>query len=125
MGINISENIVIPDEAEKIKEAALNHSSKNTDIIIFTGGTGLSSRDNTPEALASLIDREIPGIMETARQYGQERMPYAMLSRGIAGMKDKSLILSFPGSLNAAKEYMDALFPFVLHLFAVMEGERH
>jgi cyclic pyranopterin phosphate synthase len=125
MGINIAEYLVIPDETEKIKESALTHSNKNTDIIIFTGGTGLSSRDNTPDALTSLIDREIPGIMETARQYGQERMPYAMLSRGVAGMKDKSLILSFPGSLNAAKEYMDALFPFVIHVFAVMEGERH
>ena len=125
MGINIAEYVVIPDDPERIKETALNHSDKNTDIIIFTGGTGLSSRDYTPDALTSLIDREIPGIMETARQYGQDRMPYAMLSRGVAGMKNKSLILSFPGSLNAAKEYMDALFPFVLHVFAVMEGERH
>ena len=125
LGIKISEYLVISDDAEKIKEATLNHSKKGTEIIILTGGTGLSYRDNTPDALASIIDREIPGIMETARQYGQERMPYAMLSRGIAGMKDKSLILSFPGSLNAAKEYMDALFPFVLHVFTVMEGERH
>ncbi len=125
VGIKISEYIVIPDDAEKIKETAITHSKSGTGIIIFTGGTGLSERDVTPEALTSIIDREIPGIMETARQYGQERMPYAMLSRSIAGMKDKSLILSFPGSVNAAKEYMDALFPFVLHVFSVMEGERH
>ena len=125
MGIQIAEYLVIPDDPDRIKENTLNHSDKKTDIIIFTGGTGLSSRDNTPDALLSIIDREIPGIMEAARQYGQDRMPYAMLSRGIAGMKDKSLILSFPGSLKAAKEYMDALFPFVLHVFAVMEGERH
>jgi len=125
LGIKISEYLVIPDDAEKIKEAALSHSKKGTEIILFAGGTGLSARDNTPDALSSIIDREIPGIMETARQYGQERMPYAMLSRSIAGMKDKSLILSFPGSLNAAKEYIDALFPFVLHVFSVLEGERH
>ena len=125
IGINIAEYVIIPDDDSKIKALALKHSESSTDIIIFTGGTGLSERDVTPDALKSIIDKEIPGIMETAHQYGQERMPYAMLSRGVAGMKKKSLILSFPGSLNAAKEYMDALFPFVLHLFTVIEGERH
>src|SRR6185437_12633351 len=90
IGITGAEYVVIPDDENQIKELALKYSGLHKDIIIFTGGTGLSPKDVTPEALKSVIDTEISGIMETARQYGQERMPYAMLSRGIAGMKDKS-----------------------------------
>lgn len=116
---------VLPDEIEHIEAAALGEVAKGTDLIMFTGGTGLSPRDVTPEAIRPILDREIPGITEAARAYGQERMPYAMLSRSIAGTKDESLILTLPGSSGGAKETMDALFPAVLHLFRIFKGERH
>ncbi|MEH3115142.1 bifunctional molybdenum cofactor biosynthesis protein MoaC/MoaB [Pedobacter terrae] len=116
---------IIPDEVDIIRDKATEICNNGYDLIIFTGGTGLSPRDVTPEAIAPLIDRNVEGIMETARRYGQERMPYAMLSRGVAGFIGNTLVLTFPGSKSGAEESMDALFPQVLHLFKVVKGEKH
>jgi len=79
----------------------------------------------TPEAIKPIIEREIPGIMEFARIYGAERTPYTMLSRGIAGIKGKTLILTLPGSTRGARESMMALFPYILHIYKIMEGGKH
>ena len=116
---------VVPDEIEAIQEQLEQCKANGFDLVIFTGGTGLSHRDVTPEAVAPYITKSIPGIMETARQYGQQRVKTAMLSRGIAGFAENTLVLTLPGSPNGVREGFSALFPQVLHVFQVRENKPH
>lgn len=125
LGIDTLAYEIVKDEVETIRNKAVELCGDQHQLVIFTGGTGLSPRDVTPEAIAPLIDRPIDGIMETARRYGQERMPYAMLSRGIAGFAGNTLVLTFPGSKKGTDEYLAALFPQVLHLFDINKGQKH
>lgn len=124
-GVMVSEYSIIPDEPSEIQIKVKQLVKEETHLVIFTGGTGLSKRDVTPETLEPLLERRIPGIEETIRRYGQERMPYAMLSRSVAGTLGKTLILALPGSTNGARESMEAIFPSVLHLFKIFKGARH
>ncbi len=117
--------IVIPDDKKAVADNVLKYCDEKKDLIILTGGTGLSPRDITPESIKPLFTREIPGIMEAARRYGMERMPYSMLSRSIGGVRGNTLILAFPGSVSGAEDYMNALFPYILHLFGIIKGGSH
>ncbi|MDG1731072.1 MAG: bifunctional molybdenum cofactor biosynthesis protein MoaC/MoaB [Algibacter sp.] len=123
--VKISEYIIIPDEKDVIQEKAKAFQGQGIDLIVYTGGTGLSGRDVTPEALIPILDRRILGIEEAIRNYGQDRMPYAMLSRSVAGTINSTLVLALPGSTNGAKESMEAIFPSVLHIFRILKGARH
>ncbi|PWS29972.1 bifunctional molybdenum cofactor biosynthesis protein MoaC/MoaB [Pedobacter paludis] len=123
-GIETIHYEVVADDFDLIQNQ-VKQISKKVQLLIFTGGTGLSPRDVTSDAILPLIEKPIEGIMETARQYGQNRMPYAMLSRGVAGLIGETLVMTFPGSVKGASESIDALFPQVLHLFKVIKGDRH
>jgi molybdenum cofactor biosynthesis protein MoaC len=123
--VEVCEYVIVPDEQEDIIAKTQEFQKSGIDMILFTGGTGLSKRDHTPEALIPLLDKRIPGIEEAIRKYGQDRTPYSMLSRSIAGTIGKTLVLALPGSSNGAGESMDAIFPSVLHIFKILKGARH
>ena len=114
--LTVTNHEVLPNDENVIRKKILDICPK-VNILIIAGGTGLLPKDNTPDIVRPLLEKEIPGISEAARNYGQDRTPYAMLSRGIAGIRGKSLILVIPGSSRGAKETMDALFPYILHIF--------
>ena len=121
----VNDYIIIPDELEMIQSNIKKYQAAQIDLIIITGGTGVSPKDITPEAVKPLLDKEIPGISEVIRNYGQERTPYSMLSRSIAGFMGETLILALPGSTNGAAESIDAVFPAIFHLFKVRQFFRH
>lgn len=117
-----SERTIIPDEAGEISSVL---QKAEADILIFTGGTGVGPRDVTPDIIEPMLDMKLKGVEEQMRAYGQQRMPYAMLSRSVAGIKNGKIVLALPGSTKGAAECMDAIFPHVLHVFKVLEGKRH
>ena len=116
---------IIPDEVADIQNHIKQAVNEYTSLVLITGGTGLSPRDVTPEAVRPLLDREIEGIAETIRSYGQDRTPYSMLSRSVAGTIGNSLVIALPGSTKGATESMDAVFPAVFHIFKMLKGGRH
>ncbi|MFK8036738.1 MAG: bifunctional molybdenum cofactor biosynthesis protein MoaC/MoaB [Crocinitomicaceae bacterium] len=123
--VNIETYDIIPDEKEDIQNKLKTLADNNVSLIIYSGGTGLSKRDVTPESLLPLIDRRIPGVEEVLRRYGQERMPYAMLSRSIVGTYKNSLVMALPGSTAGAKESMEAIMPHLIHVFDIFRGRQH
>ena len=125
LGLKVSSYSIIPDEIAAIQMTINAHCDAKMDLILLTGGTGLSNRDVTPEAVIPLLDRRVPGIEEAIRSYGQARTPYAMLSRSVVGFKGNTLIMALPGSTAGASESMDAVFPSVLHLFQLLNGFNH
>jgi molybdopterin adenylyltransferase len=107
---------------EQLRELA---DSKRVDLILTTGGTGIGPRDNTPEATQAVADRIIPGIAEEMRRKGAELSPTAVLSRGFAATRAKTLIVNLPGSPKGAVESLDAIAHLLPHAVKVLHGARH
>lgn len=112
---------VIPDEKELIKAKLIEYSNR-VDLIITTGGTGLSPRDVTPDATLEVIDREIPGIAEAMRLEGLRKTKRAMLSRAVAGVRGQTLIVNLPGSPKAVKEGLEAIMDVLVHAIEKIKG---
>ncbi|HTB21836.1 MAG TPA: bifunctional molybdenum cofactor biosynthesis protein MoaC/MoaB [bacterium] len=120
LGVQEPSYHLLPDDEEKIRALFLDLHAQGTDLVISTGGTGLSPRDRTVEALRPILDRELPGAMEASRAYGQARTPYAMLSRGLAGHRGKTLYVTLPGSSGGVRDSFTALFPALFHASHVL-----
>jgi len=114
---------VVPDDLAALKESMLEMCEKGADIILTTGGTGFSPRDNTPEATLAVIEKEVPGIPEAMRQKSLEKTPHAMLSRARAGIRRNTLIVNLPGSPKAVRENLEIILPALPHAVEVLKGQ--
>lgn len=125
LNIENQEYKIIPDEILEIQSNVKRLISEGKNLVIITGGTGLSKRDVTPEAIKPLLDREIPGVAEQIRAYGQDRTPYSMLSRSVVGTIGEALVMALPGSTKGVSESMEAIFPAILHIYKIFKGGKH
>jgi molybdenum cofactor synthesis domain-containing protein len=116
--------VVVPDERQALSDAMINMADNlKIDLILTTGGTGFGPRDITPEATLAVIDRQVPGIPEVMRAKSLEKTSRAMLSRAIAGLRGRTLIINLPGSPKGVKECLEVVLPALEHGLAIMKGE--
>jgi molybdopterin adenylyltransferase len=115
---------IVPDEADIIAGKLIDWADEGgVDVILTTGGTGLSRRDVTPEATLSVIGREVPGIAEAMRAKSLEKTPMAVLSRAVAGMRGQCLIINLPGSPKAVQECLEVVLTAIPHAVEIIKGE--
>ena len=117
-----SRRALLADDEDAIAAALVELSRQNAALVLAVGGTGMGPRDRTPEATRRAIDREAPGLAEAMRAKSAERNAYAWLSRGVAGMRGKTLIVNLPGSKRGAEESLAAILPLLRHGIEVAEG---
>lgn len=122
-GFEVGAPEVVPDEAGRISEAVLTAVARGVDLVVTTGGTGLGPRDVTPQTLSALFAYEVPGFGEAMRRAGVAGTPMAALSRSIAGVRDRTLIISVPGSMSGATESLEAVMPVVGHAIQLLHGD--
>lgn len=117
---------IIPDEKDSISQAIKEAVDRlKADFVLTTGGTGLSLRDVTPEATREVVEKEIPGFAELMRQKSFQITPMAILSRAIAGIRGKSLIINLPGSPQAVRECLEIILPLIPHALDMVKGKGH
>jgi molybdenum cofactor synthesis domain-containing protein len=119
----VEQRVVVPDEQRLISRAICHFSDVlGMDLVVTTGGTGVDPRDVTPEATWDVIDREIPGLAEVMRAESQKRVPTAMLSRAVAGVRGKTLIVNLPGSPGGARENLESVLSVIPHAIEKIRG---
>lgn len=123
-GGEVVDRLIVTDELVSLRETLYALTEReDINLVLTTGGTGLAPRDNTPEATRGVIDREAPGIAEAMRRETASKTPMAMLSRGIAGTRNTTLIINLPGSPKGVEECFDVLRPVLDHAIRVLSGD--
>lgn len=123
-GANIVERMIVTDDLMPLEKTLRDLCERDIDLIVTTGGTGFGPRDNTPEATRAVIEREAPGIAEAIRRETASKAPFAMLSRGICGIRGQTLIINLPGSPKGARECFEVIAPVLNHAVALLRGEK-
>jgi molybdenum cofactor synthesis domain-containing protein len=124
IGVNIAHSTIIPDEKDKIREILIDCTDRmKLDLIITTGGTGVSPRDLTPDATLEVIDKEVPGMAEAMRRVSAAITPHAMISRAVVGIRGRSLIVNLPGSPKAVRENLTVILPALKHAVEKIRGD--
>ncbi|HTY21579.1 MAG TPA: MogA/MoaB family molybdenum cofactor biosynthesis protein [Desulfomonilaceae bacterium] len=123
-GIDVVWTAVVPDEENEIRRVLTQWADENSaDLILTSGGTGLSPRDVTPEATMAVVQRLVPGMAEAMRSASMSKTPHAMISRAVAGVRGKTLIINLPGSPKGAIENLEAVLPALKHAIDKIQGD--
>jgi molybdopterin adenylyltransferase len=124
LSILVNETVIIPDEQDQIRQTLMDLSDKkNLDLIVTTGGTGVTPRDLTPDATLEVIDKALPGMAEAMRQESLKKTPHAMISRAVVGIRGQTLIINLPGSPKGVRENLAVVLPALKHALEKIKGD--
>jgi molybdenum cofactor synthesis domain-containing protein len=125
LGFAVDGPHVCPDDTARLEEVLREAVASGADVVLTTGGTGLSPTDVTPEATRAVIEREAPGLAEAVRRYGEAKVPTSVLSRGAAGTAGRTLIVNLPGSTGGVRDGLAVLGPLLPHVVSQLRGGDH
>ena len=125
LGFAVEGPHVRPDDVAQLTDVLRTAVADGADVVLTTGGTGLSPTDVTPEATRTVLEREAPGIAEAVRRYGAEKVPTSVLSRGVAGTAGRTLIVNLPGSTGGVRDGLAVLAPLLPHVVSQLRGGDH